>query len=71
MCHQEKPESEFAFRSIATGVRQDHCRVCHAAYRRRHYLDHRAEYIAREVARMKGYREHNRILIREYLLPCS
>ncbi len=44
MCHKLKPESDFAFRSIATGVRQDHCRVCHAAYRRQHYLDNRAIY---------------------------
>jgi hypothetical protein len=72
MCHQEKPESDFAFRSIKTGVRQDHCRVCHAAYRRQHYLDNRDVYIAREVARMDGYRIENRIRIFEYLAeqPC-
>jgi hypothetical protein len=60
MCHQEKPEADFAFRSIATGVRQDHCRVCHAAYRRQHYLDNREEYIAREVARMKRIAKRTR-----------
>lgn len=72
MCHQWKLETDFAFRSIATGERQGHCRVCHAAYRRQHYLDHRDDYIAREVARMKRYREANRILIRDYLRkhPC-
>ena len=72
MCHEEKPEADFAFRSIATGVRQDHCRVCHAAYRRQHYLDNRETYIKREVARMKGYREQNRALLVDYLRshPC-
>ena len=72
MCHHEKPEADFAFRSIATGVRQDHCRVCHAAYRRQHYLNNREAYIKREVARMKGYREQNRVLLVEYLRshPC-
>ena len=72
MCHQEKPEAEFAFRSIATGVRQDHCRVCHAAYRRQHYLNNRDVYVAREVARMKRYRGENRVLLLEYLKshPC-
>lgn len=72
MCRIEKPEAEFAFRSLATGKRQDHCRQCHAAYRRQHYLDNRALYIAREVARMKGYRLENRIRISEYLEthPC-
>jgi hypothetical protein len=67
MCHQEKPESEFAFRSIKTGVRQDHCRACHAAYRRQHYLNNRDGYIAREVARMDGYRIENRLRVFEYL----
>lgn len=72
MCRQEKLEADFAFRRIATGVRQDHCRACHAAYRRQHYLDNRETYIKREVARMKGYREQNRILLLEYLKshPC-
>lgn len=72
MCKIEKPETEFAFRSLATGKRQDHCRQCHAAYRRQHYLDNRAIYIAREVARIKGYRETNRVLILAYLRthPC-
>ena len=67
MCHQAKPESDFAFRSIATGVRQDHCRACHAAYRRQHYQDNRDLYIRREVARMAGYRIENRLRIFEYL----
>src|SRR6266850_135011 len=72
MCHQEKPEADFAFRSIATGVRQGHCRACHAAYRRQHYLANREAYIAREVARMNRYRLENRERILEYLLahPC-
>lgn len=72
MCRIEKPEAEFAFRSIATGERQGHCRACHAAYRREHYLRNRAAYIAREVARMKAYRLENRALIAEYLRthPC-
>jgi hypothetical protein len=67
MCHEEKPEDDFAFRSIATGVRQDHCRACHAAYRRQHYLRNRQAYIEREVARMTGYRIENRIRTFEYL----
>jgi hypothetical protein len=72
MCHEDNPVEAFAFRSLATGERQSHCRVCHAAYRRQHYLDNRATYIAREVARMNGYRIQNRLLIYEYLRahPC-
>ena len=72
MCHEDKPEDAFAFRSLATGERQSHCRDCHAAYRRQHYLDNREIYIAREVARIDGYREQNRVLLYEYLRehPC-
>lgn len=67
MCHQERPEADFAFRTIVTGVRQDHCRACHAAYRRQHYLDNRETYIKREVARINGYRLANRLQLFEYL----
>lgn len=72
MCHEDKPESAFALRSRATGELQSHCRACHAAYRRGHYLADRAAYIAREVARVDGYRKQNRALILEYLSthPC-
>ena len=46
--------------------------MCHAAYRRQHYLNNREEYVAREVARMAGYRIENRIRTFEYLSthPC-
>jgi hypothetical protein len=72
MCHEWKPEADFAFRSIATGKRQDHCRKCHAAYRRQHYLKNREQYIAREVARITSYRIENRLLVYSYLQshPC-
>lgn len=72
MCHEDKPEDAFAFRSLATGERQSHCRECHAAYRRQHYLKNREIYVAREVARIDRYREQNRILLYEYLgeHPC-
>ena len=73
MCRLDKPETDFAFRYLKTGQRQAHCRVCHAAYRRQHYLRNREMYITREVARMAGYRIDNQILIFEYLSahPCA
>lgn len=67
MCRQDKPPEAFAFRSLATGELQSHCRECHAAYRRQHYLDNKPIYIAREVARTKQFREQNRVLLFEYL----
>ena len=72
MCGETKPEADFAFADMARGTRQSHCRKCQAAYRRAHYLANREEYIAREVARMSGYRVTNRALLLGYLLdhPC-
>jgi hypothetical protein len=72
MCKLFKPEEEFAFRSLKTGARQDHCRMCHAAYRRAHYLRTKETYVRREIARMRGYRRENQARILEYLIahPC-
>jgi hypothetical protein len=71
-CNLLKPVSAFAFRSKALGTRQSHCRSCHAAYRRSHYLRNRPEYIAREVDRSRRRRTENRRLLRAYLRshPC-
>jgi hypothetical protein len=60
MCGLWKPESDFAFRDIKAGLRQSHCRACHAAYRRAHYLANRHAYIRREVARINTHRIENR-----------
>ena len=71
-CNLLKPSSDFAFRSKALGTRQSHCRPCHAAYRRSHYLRNRSEYISREVDRNRRRRKENRRLLRAYLRshPC-
>jgi hypothetical protein len=72
MCHEWKPETDFAFRSIKTGKRQSHCRKCHAAYRREHYVRTKATYIENERLRMRDRRRQNRALLLDYLLahPC-
>lgn len=72
MCKIEKPETEFAFRSLATGKRQGHCRACHAAYRRKHYERTKSVYVGREIARMRRYKDDNRALLLAYLAehPC-
>jgi len=67
MCHEWKPETDFAFRSKKTGKRQGHCRECQAKYRRQHYLNNRDAYIRREVERIDGYRRSNRPRILAYL----
>jgi hypothetical protein len=71
-CGLFKPVSAFAFQNKALGTRQYHCRSCHAAYRREHYLRNRSEYIAREVDRIRRRRNENRRLVQEYLRshPC-
>lgn len=72
MCGIEKPLSEFAFRSVATGELQSHCRACHAAYRRAHYLRNRDAYVQREAARIASFRIINRRNVFDYLSthPC-
>jgi hypothetical protein len=72
MCHEDKPATEFAFNSIATGELQSHCRTCHAAYRREHYVRNKSIYIENERLRVRGHRERNRKLLVAYLLehPC-
>jgi hypothetical protein len=72
MCHEDKPAAEFAFRSLATGQLQSHCRKCHAAYRRQHYVRTKPIYIENERLRVRGHRERNRKLLVAYLLehPC-
>lgn len=72
MCRDLKPLGDFAFRNRRTGRRQAHCRTCHAAYRRGHYLRNREDYVRREVARMNGYRAENRVHLIDYFTvhPC-
>jgi hypothetical protein len=71
-CKRFKPVEAFAVHNKSKGTRQGRCRVCHAKYRREHYVGNRETYIRQEVARIKRYREENRPLIREYLRahPC-
>lgn len=71
-CGLVKPVAEFAFHNKAKGTRQGRCRVCHAKYRRAHYLRNRDTYVRQEVGRINRYRIENRPLIREYLRshPC-
>ena len=66
-CGLVKPVAAFAFHNKAKGTRQGRCRVCHARYRREHYVRNRDTYIRREVGRIKRNREQNRVLVREYL----
>jgi hypothetical protein len=72
MCQACKPINEFAFASIKLGNRQDHCRACHAAYRRAHYLANKPDYIRRAIAQVKDRRAENRREIFSYLEahPC-
>lgn len=72
MCGEVKPIEAFAYRSIATGRRQDHCRECHAKARRAHYEANREEYIERETRRGLEKSLTNRLRLVEYLLdhPC-
>ena len=71
-CRVDKPVTDFAFDSIATGKRQTRCRACHAIARRAHYERTKPTYIANERKRIRGHRERNRVLLFLYLSehPC-
>lgn len=43
-CKQTKSDSEFAYKSKATGVLQGNCRLCQKAYRKAHYEANRQRY---------------------------
>ena len=67
-CFWVKPLSEFAFKSATRQTLSSHCRKCHAAYRRKHYLRNRSDYISRATRQMRHRKARNRYLAREYLL---
>lgn len=75
-CKETKPVAEFSFRNKKTGTLQNRCKLCHAEYRRQHYLKNRDKYI--DMA--KDWNDENResmlnrgrMYILKYLLkhPC-
>jgi hypothetical protein len=67
-CKTTKPSEAFAFRDMKRGLLQGHCRVCHAALRRAHYLKNRSDYIRRAIAQVKRRRDENRKQLYRYLL---
>lgn len=72
MCGRYKTFEQFAFADMRTGARQGYCRVCHAAYRRAHYIANKPDYIRRAIAQVSGRRAQNRREIYAYLKlhPC-
>lgn len=72
MCHELKPMQDFAFKNLRTGLRQWHCRSCHARYRHKHYTDHKGDYVQRAIVQVERKRELNRDNVVEYLRlhPC-
>ena len=72
MCAEYKTMEQFAFADMKIGSRQYNCRVCHAAYRRTHYLANKPDYIRRAIAEIGRRREQNRREIYAYLQthPC-
>jgi hypothetical protein len=46
-CKGLKPDDEFSYRNQAAGSRHGICIACFGVYRRRHYLDNKAQYFER------------------------
>lgn len=71
-CGEDKPAAEFSFSDERRRLLNSYCRVCHAAYRREHYLANKPDYISRAIAQVKARRAENRREILTYLRvhPC-
>lgn len=72
ICGQEKSLDDFAFKSIASGRRQGHCRTCQKAYRRQHYVDNKRKYVAKARRNTRNMVDDNRRHILAHLRchPC-
>lgn len=73
VCLTKKTAAEFPYRSATKGTRQRRCKACVASNSRKHYQDHRAEYIARTRARTSRERVSLKARLMAYLRthPCS
>jgi hypothetical protein len=71
-CQRSKLPQAFAFKDKERGTLQGHCRACHAAFRRAHYLKNKPDYIRRAIAQVKVRRDENRRQLYQYLRshPC-
>lgn len=49
-CKLEKPDTDYYIRNKAKGTLQGNCKVCHKAYRDKHYADNRQHYKDRSAA---------------------
>lgn len=49
-----KPEEEFAWRRIAKGERDTHCRPCRSEYGKEHYTANKQRYIEAEARRKRA-----------------
>lgn len=71
-CGADKVARAFSFSDEGRRVLNAYCRVCHAAYRRTHYLANKPDYIRRAVVQVNARRDENRREVMVYLAshPC-
>ena len=71
-CGDDKTAAEFSFTDGRRRLLNSYCRVCHAAYRRAHYLANKPDYIRRAIAQVRARRVENRHQVLSYLRthPC-
>ena len=48
-CGTEKAPEDFSFKDSGKSVKKKICKICHSAYRKQHYLQNKAKYIAKAV----------------------
>ncbi len=71
-CGEEKPVSEFAWKSESKGWRMSYCKQCVRARSRAHYTENRATYLSRNKLTKRDLRTARLLLLLEYFVehPC-
>ncbi len=72
-CDNKRPLEYFHFRSVSKGTRCSSCRICKSKYARKHYEDHKRDYIRKAKKWNKTNRQTTRELAYNYLCvhPCT
>lgn len=68
VCGEDQPLENFSWRNKKRGIRHGHCKACHAAYRRKHYLENRELYIQKARRWNDLHKADRKAAMRAYIL---
>ncbi|MBK3779989.1 hypothetical protein G3A43_06950 [Paraburkholderia aspalathi] len=66
-CQHDLPETEFAIKNKATGLRRTKCKPCQRAYAKRHYAENLKEYVKRATVRNRQVKDAYRAILEPLL----